>query len=162
MTKFGENLGFKWIYLHDINLKYESNAVSEVEENFFGHAIHDGKKKDIAIPAKSETKALPTSRNVPGMISMSLDFFKIMATNPDFSLLRWIYLLIYLPFCLGAVFSPELRISLFIFFISSTIIILIIIGIIAGRSGRSLEDFVPRFGGFRGGSFGGGGANSRW
>lgn len=163
LTKSGKNLGFKWIYLDEINLKYPPKKVSEVEENFFGHAIYNGIKKDIPIPdITSPEQPLPKEDDVPGIFSMSIDFFKIMLTNPDFSLLRWIYVLIYLPFIIGAFFYEELRISLFIFFISSTVIILIIIGIIAARSGRALEDFIPRFGGFGGGRFGGAGAGSRW
>ncbi len=162
LTNTGDVVGSKWIYLVDTGLVYPLNAVYEVEENFFGQALKDGKRKRLEFNRKVELQNLPSESDVPGIFSMSFDFFKIMATNPDFSLLRWIYILIYIPFIVGAVFSPGLRIALFIFFISSTVIILIIIAIIAGKSGRSLEDFVPNFGGYGGGSFGGAGASGQW
>jgi hypothetical protein len=163
ISRVGTNIGYKWVYLTDTGLVYKTNTVYEVEENFFGQALKSGKQKSITIPPMISTEhQLPTDDDVPGLFSMSFDFFKIMATNPDFSLLRWIYILIYIPFIVGAIFSPEMRIALFIFFISSTIIILIILGVLAGKSGRSLEDFIPRFRGYGGGSFGGAGASGRW
>lgn len=162
LNSSGESLGFKWIYLAKLDLKYDLHVVSDVEENYFGQAIKDGKPKDIPVPTTFATnQKLPTGEDVPGMFSMSFDFFKIMFTNPDFSLMRWIYLSIYLIFGVCAIFWVKWRIAFFVFFISSTIIILIILAIVAARSGRDLSDFMPEFL-LGGGNFGGAGSSGRW
>lgn len=151
----------KWIYLAVPNLQYEEGQWYEVEENFFGQAIKNGKP----ISAQSTSKAngsiaLPTESDVPGMLTLTIQFVKIMATHEDFSLLRWVYALVYIPFLVLVLFVAEYRISFVVLIASSTIIILIILAAIASRNN---ERFSSRsFGGFGGGSFSGGGAGSDW
>lgn len=151
----------KWIYLSKPGLVYEEGNWYEVEENFFGQAIKSGKPisaKDT--DPKAGVTTLPTSSDVPGMITLTLQFFKIMATHEDFSLLRWVYALVYLPFLVLILFVAEYRISFGILVASSTIVIMIILAIIASRNREHFSR--DSFRGFGGGSFGGGGAGSRW
>lgn len=162
LNKGGKPLGFKWVYLSNIELRYTVSTVYEVEENYFGHAIKDGKPQKIKASDKSlEKHTLPTEDDVPGVFSLSFDFFRIMFTNPDFSLLRWIYLAIYAVFIAGAIFSAQWRIALFVFLISSMIIILIILLIVASKSGRDISELIPDFVS-GGGEFGAAGASDRW
>jgi uncharacterized membrane protein YgcG len=165
----GTNKGFKWILLDDITFVFKKDNLYEVEENYFGHAIMNGiLKEDLYIYNEgldaSENIVLPTSKDVPGAITLFYEFFHIMATNPDFALLRWIYVLLYLPLIIGAIFIQELRLSLWVFLGASTIIMLIVLAILARRSGSSLSDYASksRFNGFGGGRFGGGGSRGNW
>lgn len=151
----------KWIYLTDVNLEYQENKWYEVEENFFGQAIKSGKPIHAqGSPPQTRVTKLPTSDNVPGMFTLTIQFFKIMAIHEDFALLRWVYALVYLPFLVLILFVAEYRISFIVLVASSTIIIMIILAIISSRNGERLSD--RSFGGFGGGSFGGGGAGGRW
>lgn len=163
LTKQGDDKGFKWIYLNDVNLQYDKGIVCEVEENFFGHAIKNGKITSIPYAPRSNNTqiVLPREDDVPGAIMLTFQFVKIMASNPDFALLRWIYLLVYLPFLVLAIFIPQIRGSFLIFFASSTIIILILLAILARKMGENISDVADSFS-FGGGSSGGGGAGSNW
>ncbi len=164
LSKRGDLKGFKWIFLTDNSFEYNLNTVYEVEENYFGHAIKNGKEKDIEYSnIKSVEHVLPTSSDVPDSgVMMFFDFFKIMAQNPDFGILRWIFAFMYLPFILLLLFIPESRVPIFIYIASSTIIILIILVIFAARSGISVRDYSSRFRFGGGGGFNGGGARSSW
>lgn len=165
LTKKGETKGFKWIFLTENNFVYHTNITYEVEENYFGHAIQDGKEKDIPYThGRTEEQSLPTSKDVPDSgVGMFFDFFKIMAHNPDFEILRWILLFMFAPMVLMALFVPEMRIPVTIYIASSTIIFLIILAAFAAYAGESVRDYTSsRFRGFGGGSFGGGGAGGSW
>jgi hypothetical protein len=166
LTKHGEAKGFKWIYLSDNKFAYAVNKTYDVDENYFGHAIREGKEEEADLVDSEiipSTHTLPTSDNVPGVATMFLEFFKIMATNDDFQVLRWIYALVYLPLLIMAIFIQELRVTFWIFLASSTIVILIILALVVARSGEGLGDLGRRsFGGFGRGRFGGGGSGGRW
>ncbi len=163
LSKTGDDQGFKWIYLNDVHYSFKYNIVYEVEENFFGHIIKEGTKRDVAYTPRGSPvmETLPTGDDVPDFFSLTFAFVKIMATNPDFSLLRWIYLLMYLPFLIAAICIAEIRGAFFLFLISSTVVILIILAALAARLGESIEDLADKFS-FGGGSFGGGGASGRY
>ncbi len=151
----------KWIYMSDSKLVYSENRWYEVEENFFGHAIVNGKPIDAIDRApKFERIALPSDGEVPGVITMTISFFKIMFAHPDFALLRWVYVLMYLPFLVFIIFAAEYRMSFLIFLGASTIIILIIIAAVFARSNQRISR--NSFKGFGGGSFSGGGSSSSW
>lgn len=162
LTKTGEDKGFKWILLNNTHYAFAHNIVYEVEENFFGQIIKEGIRKDISYtPHVVQDIVLPTSDDVPNTINLTFAFVKIMAKNPDFALLRWIYLLLYLPFFAAALFIAEIRGAFLLFFVSSTIIIFLIIAGIAAKFGDSIEELADKFS-FGGGSFGGGGASGRY
>ena len=166
--KNGKKYLFKWIYNSDPeHIQTKLSTLYDVDENYFGHAklakvIDNGlyTEKDFDVTSQN----LPTEKSIPGAFGMFFDFFGILFSNPDFSILRCIYLLLYLPFLIAMIFVQELRISFWIFLASSTIIILIILAIAVAKSGESLSDMgiSRKFGGFGGGSFGGAGAGSRW
>lgn len=156
-----EKKGFKWLYLTKNDLEYHEKTWYEAEEDFFGQVIKSGKQKQPhGMVPNYVTQPLPTSSDVPDVFTLFYQFFKIMFSHKDFSLLRWIYILVYLPLALLAIFIPLFRAPFWILLISSTIIILIIVAIIQSKTDGDL--FSRDSGGFGGGYSGGGGAGHRW
>lgn len=163
VSKAGEDMGFKWIYLDDKSVVFQIGKTYDIEENYFGHAMSGKKESFEHLKIEPLDITLPTKSDIPGVFGMFFKFFKIMFTESNFSLLRWIYALVYIPFLLLMIFVAEYRISFWIFLASSTVVILIIIAIILARSGKSIGDLgEKRFSGFGGGGFGGGGAGGRY
>jgi hypothetical protein len=50
LSKNGEALGFKWVYLSSIDFRFTRDRVYDIEENFFGQVIQEGKECDLIAP----------------------------------------------------------------------------------------------------------------
>lgn len=160
---------FQWLRLSRM-VPFEIGKVQRVQSDYFGNPFNNAGEVEIpkALPEKLVKVVLPGSNDVPGatvttkVFGMTITAVQLMFTEEEYRDLLWIHLLLAgIVLALAAI--PSLRRSVLIFVICASIVPLLIMMIVAARTG-GIGELVGRqrsvSGG--GGSFGGGGVSGRW